>query len=813
MNLRYTIFVLAMVVLGAVTDARATTCEDGPSMAGTSVMGHGIFRQKLDKTNNTLTRQEDEFDTIRMGSPGVRCAVESLEKRQLLSTATIGPIALATPTGPVYQVVGQPASVASSSQTTDDGQTQQATLVKTYAGGPVVITGPTTPASFSLTATALTPTSVGLTWASSVADNQTRFQILRQPVGSAGWVPIASVVGTERSYTDNHITSPGQYNYRIMMTNLIGGSVGYSNAIAVSTLIPAAPVTNLTAAVLTANSVQLTWSDTSPDIKYFQIQRQLGDTGQWTNVLNVPAATTQYTDTTAAAGTQYNYRVAAMNNIAPATDGAAVVPASTAPVLTPGTGFTGPTAQPAGTGAPGQLGFGENAIARWDVVPYQTFTGLFNVGVVAFDISGIKEVDFSVNGGPWTAVTQMTLNPQTANHTGVGNQNDGVVEYWATLNAANFQDGQIEVRAIAVPVVGVPRVLQGATIQDTGVESLNLYANTNGTFAGNTVYVSPIRGNDGTGTGTANQPYQSITKALSVASNGGTVILEDPGQYPVGTLAIRNANNNWITVMAAPGLEPAQVVITQPIRELVRPGVALLRWRGVSFDYNTITQYYPESGNFVWFDQCIWFNSTGWATVYSPDQMQPVRVSQYIGGSYVTNSTDQDQRWGFMDQTLVRGSLVHRISNDAFTNNKMTLNSGVDTIAVVIPGTHNDIFQYYVPAGGDSHISNIIGYNITAINLSNVQDFFLDHSPPVVFSDMAFVNISDQNVAGNPPFTQLNSSETNILFKNVRTPNQIWDMRTDFTGSAQFVATDIVFQDSVLGGIMNSPLPPGVIIQ
>jgi len=61
----------------------------------------------------------------------------------------------------------------------------------------------------------------------------------------------------------------------------------------------------------------------------------------------------------------------------------------------------------------------ENAIARWDVVPYQTFTGNFNVGVVAFaTVLGGNQLDhvaFAVNGGAWVNVSAMTANPQTVN--------------------------------------------------------------------------------------------------------------------------------------------------------------------------------------------------------------------------------------------------------------------------------------------------------------------------------------------------------------------------------------------------------------
>src|SRR5690606_14239909 len=93
--------------------------------------------------------------------------------------------------------------------------------------------------------------------------------------------------------------------------------------------------------------------------------------------------------------------------------------------LQPGAGFTAATAQPGhiGTG----LGADAKAIARWNVVPRQDFAGRFEVGVVAFHMAGIDRVSFSVNGGDWVDVHEPTLNPRT-----------DTIEYWATLDAADF---------------------------------------------------------------------------------------------------------------------------------------------------------------------------------------------------------------------------------------------------------------------------------------------------------------------------------------------------------------------------------------
>jgi len=122
------------------------------------------------------------------------------------------------------------------------------------------------------------------------------------------------------------------------------------------------------------------------------------------------------------------------------------------PTLSGGTGFTAATAQPAaiGTGA----GSAQNPMARWDVVPHQTISGRFPLGVVAFHINGIDRVEFSLNGGTWLSVSDMTENSVTH-----------VVEYCAAIDASALADGEYEVRAVAYPKVGVPRVLDPLLVE------------------------------------------------------------------------------------------------------------------------------------------------------------------------------------------------------------------------------------------------------------------------------------------------------------------------------------------------------------
>ncbi len=194
---------------------------------------------------------------------------------------------------------------------------------------------------------------------------------------------------------------------------------------------------------------------------------------------------------------------------------------------------------------------------RWDVVPYQTFTDTFNVGVVAFDSAGIDHVSFSVNGGAWTDVSTMSVNPTT-----------NVNEYWATLKASNLNDGPLEVRAIAYPKVGVPRVLQGATDSGNGEVSMFLNANAGGTLTNLVRYVSPT-GDDANDGLTAQTPKLHHERGRVIASpitspTAGRSICHGGDLYAVLS-AVWNTNssttNQWMTVTAAPGVDRSQVII------------------------------------------------------------------------------------------------------------------------------------------------------------------------------------------------------------------------------------------------------------
>jgi hypothetical protein len=245
-----------------------------------------------------------------------------------------------------------------------------------------------------------------------------------------------------------------------------------------------------------------------------------------------------------------------------------------APVLESGSGFSGVTAQPAPVGYVGTPGWNAQAIARWNVVPFQDVDDRFEVGVVAFHKAGIDRVEISLNNGPWTAIDKMTHNPRTDTH-----------EYWAVIDpaqvaAAGYADGLFELRARVFPKAGIPRVLQGEVERNSlrdGVWSMFLNLNGNGTLARDVRYVS-VNGSDSNDGLTPETAMRTMAKAgreldrnMGTGHAGGGTIYLLEGEHRLGPARVDEHGNyignttsgdRWLNVTAAPGTNKDNVLIT-----------------------------------------------------------------------------------------------------------------------------------------------------------------------------------------------------------------------------------------------------------
>ncbi len=220
-------------------------------------------------------------------------------------------------------------------------------------------------------------------------------------------------------------------------------------------------------------------------------------------------------------------------------------------VLIPGTGWTGETPQPSQIGS-GQAS-NKKPIAHWDMVPYQTVNDKINVGLLAYHFNGISHVDFSVDNGPWISVEKPVLNTAT-----------NVEEFFVTLDASKFnRDGLVEIRAIAYPNIGIPKVFQGTTRMN---ESSALLINVNGKGTlPHPIRYAATNGNDSNDCMTRATACLTIKRAVvsaNVADISGLEVRLSEGMWDIPHVQNVSANNQYITYTSSPESDPKKVYLT-----------------------------------------------------------------------------------------------------------------------------------------------------------------------------------------------------------------------------------------------------------
>ncbi|MBN1676756.1 MAG: fibronectin type III domain-containing protein, partial [Kiritimatiellae bacterium] len=152
-------------------------------------------------------------------------------------------------------------------------RSENAAGVSAYTAPVAATTGVATPAAPSgLTATAVSSTSVALSWTDN-ASNETQYKIDRRRSGTDTWVRVAEPGANTTAYTDSGLSPNTDYYYMVKASNAAGNSP-YSNVAPVTTdeTVPAQPA-NLAALSLSATSIQVTWTDTSDNETQFKIRR------------------------------------------------------------------------------------------------------------------------------------------------------------------------------------------------------------------------------------------------------------------------------------------------------------------------------------------------------------------------------------------------------------------------------------------------------------------------------------------------------------------------------------------------------------
>ncbi len=422
-------------------------------------------------------------------------------------------------------------------------------------------------------------------------------------------------------------------------------------------------------------------------------------------------------------------------------------------ILEPGDGWTSLLTQPAAIGDPSDFGYDAQAIARWDVVPFQDFSGQFEIGVVAFHINGIDRVEFSVDNGPWVAVDEMTLNPRT-----------NVVEYWATLNASLFDgDGPVEVRAIVYPNIGEPRVLGGNPFENDrslakhGNNALLLNSNAQGTLPVAEVWVDSINGNDAN-SGAEASPVKTIragaSKLRTFLNNGNDVgggiinLMAGDHEWAGGSATGYSTSTRWMIVRPDPALSnPSLARVTtrawdQNMPKLVKvDGLVIVPDAsiGLSARSHVFREGAADQGYHIWFDNML-FDGV--------DKLRGIDATSLgYTGKYATNSLIKETVNGFAGP-LVRDSLVDDILSDAYTNARLVINSEAKNLGASGSGAHPDIWQLQ---GTDDQ--NMIIYNFRAVANVDAQGLFASGDRPSQndiqnFSGLAIVNATVDTSAG-----------------------------------------------------------------
>jgi hypothetical protein len=412
----------------------------------------------------------------------------------------------------------------------------------------------------------------------------------------------------------------------------------------------------------------------------------------------------------------------------------------------------------------------EVPIARWSIVPFQTFEKKIPVGLVAFHgcgqalgNEGIEKVEFIANNGEVTTVTDPSPNPAT-----------GLWEWWAYLNP-QASDGIVEVRAIIYPYNGLCRVLQGGFVEEltpgqnvpSNEQSLVLWSNGSGTYTKPAVWVS-LTGNDESGTGTEASPYRTIGAAVLKGYKGnadfGKIYL-GKGAYPMhrgGPDGVFNTKG-WLAIEAAPGLRPDEVFIGGNQED----GSTVTRYRLVCF--RNLSLDYSASSTHTIFGPSIYYTVNMWfdGTVIKGSSNASSFGSFFANAHMVafTRSPENRLKWSNWNSgpvaTIVSGVDVSNTSGDVFSGASFIRDWSVSKTSI-LAGQHPDLWQSY---GCKSNRILMDGKIIG----TDTELIFLDGGVPAN-ADVALVNVHLMTTGGGA--SHISSQCKNVLLWNIELSGQ-----------------------------------------
>jgi len=274
------------------TTSNAVTTPDVAPAAPTNLQAAAVSGNQIDLSWNDNSNNETGFRIDRKIGTGSFSFLTNVGANSTsYSDNTAGPTTSYTYRVRAENAVGNSNYATSNAVTTPD----------------VAPTAPT-----NLQAATVASNQVDLTWNDN-SNNETGFRIERK-VGNGSFSLLANVNANATSHSDNTANPNTTYTYQVRAENAIGNSnFATSNAVTTPDVAPTAP-TNLQAAVVSSNQVDLTWNDNSNNETGFRIERKVGN-GSFSLLANVNADATSYSDNTASPNTTYTYQVRAENAI------------------------------------------------------------------------------------------------------------------------------------------------------------------------------------------------------------------------------------------------------------------------------------------------------------------------------------------------------------------------------------------------------------------------------------------------------------------------------------------------------------------
>ncbi len=159
----------------------------------------------------------------------------------------------------------------------------------------------------AVTATALSSSSIRVDWTDNSASEQ-GFKVDRSTDGGVTWMQVAQVGANVTTWTNIFLTPGTTYHYRVRAFEGSAHSA-YSDVAGASTFPPPVAPSNLSATMLSATTIQLTWTDNSSNEAGFKLERSTNGGASWLPVATVGPNVTSWNQLWATAGTTYLYRV------------------------------------------------------------------------------------------------------------------------------------------------------------------------------------------------------------------------------------------------------------------------------------------------------------------------------------------------------------------------------------------------------------------------------------------------------------------------------------------------------------------------